>query len=70
MRKEKTMNKFDRFECMDCGGDGIVIGKTGDGDIHEWECPECNNGWVDYKAHVVQESAWLGFTNTMSQVKA
>lgn len=63
------MNKFDKYECMDCAGDGIVISQTGDGDYHEWECPECNNGRVDYKAHVIQEDAHREFDKIMSQVK-
>ena len=63
------MNKFDKFECLECAGDGIVIAQTGDGDYHEWECPECNNGWVDYKAYMVQESAWLELNKIMSQAK-
>jgi hypothetical protein len=55
------MNKFDKFECLDCGGDGIVVGKNSNGDIHQWPCLECNNGRVDHKAHLVQEDAHREF---------
>jgi len=61
------MNKFDKFECLDCDGNGVVIASTGDGEIHEWECPECNNGWVDHKAHLVQEDCHKEFNKVMAE---
>lgn len=63
------MNKFDCFECLDCAGDGILIIEHPPGEFNQEECPNCNNGRVDHKAHMVQEASWLELDKLMSQAK-
>lgn len=43
------------MECVFCNGGGLVDATTGDGEEHQWGCPDCNGtGKVEFEVMLLQ----------------